>query len=88
MGSCIYENAIPLSKDAVSVNNALYDGEDYELLFTMGAKEAKQFCRTALNRMKTPVSIIGEITTKKNGCRIVREDSKEETVKIKGYLHF
>ncbi len=87
-GACIYESAIPLSKDAVSVNNALYDGEDYELLFTMGVKEARQFYRTALNGRKTPVSLIGEITAKKNGCRIVREDGVEEDMKIKGYLHF
>ena len=88
VAACIYESAIPLSKDAVSVNNALYDGEDYELLFTMGVKEVRQFYRTALNGIKTPVSLIGEITAKKNGYRIVREDGKEEDMKIKGYLHF
>ncbi|MDD5174242.1 MAG: thiamine-phosphate kinase [Candidatus Omnitrophica bacterium] len=88
VGACIYGSSIPLSKDAVSLNSALYDGEDYELLFTMDAKEARRFYGTALNKMKTPVSIIGEITAKKNGLRIVREDGKEEELKIKGYLHF
>ncbi len=88
VGSCIYESAIPLSKDAVSVNNALYDGEDYELLFTMGAKEARRFYRTALKKIGTPVSLIGEITAKKDSYRIVREDGKIEDMKIKGYLHF
>ena len=88
VGSCIYENAIPLSKDAVSVNNALYDGEDYELLFTMGVKEVKRFFRTIFNKMSTPVTLIGEITAKKDGCKIVRKDGKEEDMKIKGYLHF
>ena len=88
VGSRVYESAIPLSKDALSVNNALYDGEDYELLFTMGVKEAKQLYRTALNKIETPVSLIGEVTAKKNGCKIVREDGKEEEMKIKGYQHF
>ncbi len=88
VGSCIYESAIPLSKDAVSVNNALYDGEDYELLFTMSVKEARRFFTAALNKIGTPVSLIGEITAKKNGCKIIRLNGKEEEVKIKGYLHF
>ncbi|MCX5667222.1 MAG: thiamine-phosphate kinase [Candidatus Omnitrophica bacterium] len=88
VGACVYESAIPLSRDASLVSNALYDGEDYELLFTMGAEEAKELCRTALRRIGTPVSIIGEITAKKDGCRIVRGDGKVEEMKIKGYLHF
>lgn len=88
VGACIYESAIPLSRDAVSVNNALYDGEDYELLFTMGVEEARRFFRTTFNKMKTPVSLIGGIAAKKNGYKIVREDGKEEDVEIKGYLHF
>ena len=88
VGACVYENVLPLSMDAASINNALYDGEDYELLMTMGVKEARRFYRTALNKMKTPVSLIGEITAKNNGYRIVRQNGKEEAMKIKGYLHF
>lgn len=88
VGACVYESVIPLSKNAVSVNNALYDGEDYELLFTMGVKDAKRFYRTALNKIETSISLIGKITEKKNGYRIIREDGKEEEMKIKGYLHF
>ena len=88
VGSCIYESAIPLSKDAASVNNALYDGEDYELLFTMSAKEARRFFRTAFNKMKTTVTLIGEIVSKKEGYNIIKEGGKEEKVKIKGYRHF
>ncbi|MCX5666192.1 MAG: thiamine-phosphate kinase [Candidatus Omnitrophica bacterium] len=87
VGAHVYESAIPLSKDA-SVNNALYDGEDYELLFTMSAKEARQFYRTILKKIDTPVSLIGEITAKKDGYKIIGEDGKIEDMKIKGYLHF
>jgi thiamine-monophosphate kinase len=88
VGARVYESAIPLSKDAVSVNNALYDGEDYELLFTMSVKEARRFYRTASNRIRTPVSLIGEVIAKKDGYKIVGEGGKEEDMKIKGYLHF
>ena len=78
VGACIYEDAIPVSKDALSVKNALYDGEDYELLFTMNAKDAA----------KTPFKIIGKIVDKNSGYKIVRSSGRKEDVKIKGYLHF
>jgi thiamine-monophosphate kinase len=87
-GAYIYESAIPLSKDASSINNALYDGEDYELLFTMSAKEARRFYRTTLNKIKTPVTLIGEVVSKQKGYKIIRKNGKEEDVEIKGYLHF
>ncbi|MDP2929666.1 MAG: thiamine-phosphate kinase [Candidatus Omnitrophota bacterium] len=70
------------------VNNALYDGEDYELLFTMGTKEARRFIRTTLNKTKTPITLIGGIVSKKEGCKIIRKSGKKESLKVKGYLHF
>jgi thiamine-monophosphate kinase len=88
VGAHIYESVIPLSEDADSVNNALYDGEDYELLFTMSAKEARRFIRAASSKMNVPITFIGEIVSKKEGYRIVRLDGKEENVKIEGYSHF
>jgi Thiamine monophosphate kinase len=88
VGARIYESAIPLSRAAVSTDSALYDGEDYELLFTMSAKDAKRLCRISRKKIGAPVSIIGEIIAKKDGHRIVREDGREEDLKMKGYLHF
>ena len=88
VGAHIYESVIPLSEDANSVNNALYDGEDYELLFTMSAKEARRFIKATLNKMKTSVTLIGEIVSRKDGYKIIRISGKGESVKIKGYLHF
>jgi len=88
VGACIYESAIPLSKYAASVNNALYDGEDYELLFTMNAKDAKRLCRMSPSSIGAPVSIIGEVTAKNDGYKIVKNCGKKEDMKVKGYLHF
>ncbi|MDP3790842.1 MAG: thiamine-phosphate kinase [Candidatus Omnitrophota bacterium] len=88
VGSCIYEESIPLSRDAVSLKNALYDGEDYELLFTMGAKEAEKLLRRNFSKAGTRISLIGEITDKKYGYKIIREKGKEEGIKVKGYTHF
>lgn len=87
-GARIYQNTIPLSKEAESFEKALYEGEDFELLFTMSPKEAKRFFRTALARMETPVTLIGEIMNKGYGYKLIKSDGKIIPLKAKGYLHF
>jgi thiamine-monophosphate kinase len=89
VGACIYESTIPVSKDAKSLRGALYDGEDYELLFTMNVKEARRFFNgTFTDKIKTPVTLIGEIVGKKNGFRIIDNEGRKENLNIKGYTHF
>lgn len=87
-GAFIYEESIPLSKDARSLENGLYDGEDYELLFTMPAKEAEKLLKANFSRFMTRISLIGEVVYKKYGYKIVRENGKKEGLKVKGYTHF
>ena len=87
-GARIHERLIPVSKKADSFDRAITDGEDFELLFTLSAKEAKRFFKTALAKMDTRVTLIGEITGKKDGCILVRKNGKREQVGAKGYLHF
>ena len=50
-------------------------GEDYELLFTLSARDAKRLFSKKLN---FPVTLIGEIVPSKAG----------ESFKAKGYTHF
>ncbi len=88
VGARIYENAIPLSRDAESFKKAIREGEDFELLFTMNAKEAKRFFKLALAKMERPVTLIGEIRDKKYGYRLINKNGKEEKLEAKGYLHF
>jgi thiamine-monophosphate kinase len=88
VGASIYEESIPLSKDASTIESALYDGEDYELLFTMTPKAAQDLLKSNFSRAGTRISIIGEITDKKDGYKIIREGGREEKVKLGGYLHF
>ncbi len=88
VGARIYENAIPLSKETVSFEKAISDGEDFELLFTMNIRQAKRLFKTMLAKMKTPVTLIGEVVNKKYGYRLVRSNGKEVLLKPKGYLHF
>jgi thiamine-monophosphate kinase len=87
VGARIYENAIPVSKDAASFEKAIVDGEDFELLFTMSVKEAKRFFKTGLAKMSTPVTLIGEIVGKTDGCTLVTSEGRKKLAP-KGYLHF
>ena len=87
-GARIYQNAIPLSKDAGSFARAMTEGEDFELLFTMTVGEARRFFRTKLADMKTPVTLIGEILHRKYGYKLIKPDGSIMTLGPKGYLHF
>ena len=88
VGACLYQNTIPLSKEARFFDKAIREGEDFELLFTMNVKEAKRFFKTELPKMKTPVTLIGEILNKRDGYKLVREDGRIERLHAKGYVHF
>ena len=87
-GARIYKNLIPISPDAADPDSALTDGEDFELLFTMSVQEARRFLRTEYAKMQTPVTIIGEVTDKVHGYKIVGKGGKETPVLLKGYEHF
>jgi thiamine-monophosphate kinase len=89
VGCRIYEGAIPLSRDAGSFEGAVRDGEDFELLFTMGMKES---IGVRPVNFKFPINIIGEITDKRCGYRLIRKGGRTEKItpqaRAKGYLHF
>lgn len=88
VGAKIHQSIIPLSSHARSFDRAVREGEDFELLFTMSNNEARKFFTKMLAKMKTPVTLIGEITRKRDGYRLIREDGKTEKIKTDGYLHF
>jgi len=87
-GARIYKSLVPVSKKADSFEKAVTDGEDFELLFTMSPQEAKRLFKYWFDRMKTPVTLIGEVLDKKAGYRLVTEDGKEKKLRPEGYLHF
>ena len=87
-GAMIYEDLIPVSKEARSLRNALTDGEDFELLFTIAPKEAVRFMKNYLLKLDIPVSLIGEVTAKRDGYKLVGSDWREKRIARKGYLHF
>jgi thiamine-monophosphate kinase len=88
VGAVIYENAIPISKDARSFKEAIREGEDFELVFTMGAEEARRFYKKGFFGFGTPVSIIGKVVDKKEGFRLVEGRGGSIDLKPSGFTHF
>lgn len=84
-GAVIYENLIPLAKEARGLKEALYMGEDFELLFTLSNQEAKKIMAKRLLSCFRP---IGEIVDKKYGLRLIDKRNKEKVIKPKGFQHF
>jgi len=93
VGAEIWPGKIPISRrtrkiarelgqDPLSL--ALEGGEDYELLFTVSAKDIEGF----IPGMEFPVSLIGKITERKEEIYLVDENSQAQALKVKGYEHF
>jgi len=83
-GAVIYEELIPQSRAARNLSDALYSGEDFELLFTMPPQEAARLIRKKLKF----IHLIGAIV--KQGCGLILVDRKNkgETIQAKGFRHF
>ena len=93
-GAKIWAEKIPISSAAKelaknqgdrSLDHSLADGEDYELLFTLGAKDADQ-ARHLLSSLGIRASQIGEIT--KKSVVLVDEDGNEQELPAVGFEHF
>ena len=83
-GAVLYEALIPMSKEAVKMEDALYGGEEFELLFTMPLKEARRLMKKKLGIFKP----IGKITAKLTGLILVDKFNREKIISPKGYRHF
>ncbi len=81
VGAEVYEKNIP-RRNKATLNEALNDGEDFELLFTVSSAKAK------LLASKKPFRFykIGKITRK--GLRLIKSNGKSLTLTAKGYKHF
>jgi len=88
VGACIYEELIPVSKDASGVAAALNEGEDFELLFTMPLGEARRLARRTLEVSGVKITQIGEVLDKKIGVKIIDRDGRATDLKAKGFSHF
>lgn len=84
VGALIYEDLIPVSKQARGTHDVLYSGEDFELLFTLPPDKA----RCLLKKKKAIFSPIGKIVAEKHGFKIIDKFNREAALKNKGYRHF
>lgn len=85
VGAIIYEDLIPLSKKARNLEDALYMGEDFELIFTIPHSQAKMLLQQRRPAIFKP---IGEIVKEKMGLRLIDKQGREKIVKPKGFRHF
>lgn len=88
MGAAIFEDSIPLSAQAKDLKQAISDGEDFELLFTLSAQEARRLPSSIPGRIKTPLTQIGKIVDKRFGTRIVDKAGRSKLLRPKGFTHF
>lgn len=84
VGAVIYEELIPLSKEAKSSDEALNMGEDFELLFSLSLKDARRLIKSGKYGFKA----IGEIRPRQEGIRIIDKNSVSGKLAARGYQHF
>ncbi|NQT06162.1 MAG: thiamine-phosphate kinase [Candidatus Omnitrophica bacterium] len=88
VGARLYESLIPVAKKAGSLKDALYSGEDFEILFTAPRRNYKDLEKGFKKRLKTPLSAIGEIVKVKDGVKIVDRLGRASRITGSGFRHF
>ncbi|MBL7072308.1 MAG: thiamine-monophosphate kinase [Candidatus Omnitrophica bacterium] len=88
VGCVISEEAVPLS-EGLSIKDAFYYGENFELLFTMSPKEARRLFLdlSKKNSFKKVFFVIGEITNKNKGMYSRGKEGVLKKLKMEGYRH-
>lgn len=84
VGAILYEELIPVAKAAPSRRDALYAGEDFELLFSLPLKEARRL----IEQKKKAFFPIGEIVDKNQGLKVIDIRGREVRLKTEGFTHF
>lgn len=71
-----------------AVDMALYDGEDFELLFTIPTKNVDELLAEWPKQFHLPLKSIGAITAETGKLILVDERGEEESLSPRGYDHF
>ncbi len=82
VGAVLYEDKIPLASGA-TLYQALHDGEDFELLFTINPSEAAQLRQTK----RFHFFEIGKIVSGE-ALMLMNSSGKKRTIDMKGFEHF
>src|SRR3989338_2993268 len=83
-GAILDEWSLPL-RDRAKLENALYDGEDFELLFTLSPGKAAPLQR--LQKKGHFFRHIGEIVGRARGLQLRAADGTLKRIRLKGYTH-
>lgn len=88
-GALIFENKIPKSNNISRIQNALFDGEDFELLFTLGGVDARRLMSLGFKK-KTNFRFypIGRMTDLFTGVQMITWDGKSRRIQPDGFKHF
>ena len=85
LGALLYQKELKKMKS--SIDKILYDGEDYELLFTTNLKDSKDLCYNWKKEFDMPLYFLGKITNTSNNIYLKNEKSLKLICK-NGYQHF
>jgi thiamine-monophosphate kinase len=83
VGARIWESQVPVA-DGATLKQALYGGEEYELVFTVSPKARGQRPEAKGLRYK----VVGQIVGRKSGVSLVDKRDKIKTLQSGGYEHF
>ena len=86
VGALIEEKLVPCHR-GVSITQALTDGEDFELLFTMPSVRARKLLEYE-GVEKFRFYPIGLVSPRREGFRMVHSNGDIEPVLVKGFQHF
>lgn len=86
-GVILSERALPFSAKTRSAGQALTEGEDFELLFTLSAKEGSALLRKKIPRGFPSFSHVGWIV---KGSRVewLRKNGRLQKLSLKGFDHY
>jgi len=89
LGAVLEEEDIPLRRPARGIGSGLYDGEDFELLFSMSEKEAQRLQRQVL-RKKTPLRFypVGRLSRRIKGVWLSDKKGRRRRSGGGGFVHF
>jgi thiamine-monophosphate kinase len=97
VGAEIHENRLPLPENLGEIAEetgksvldlALHSGEDYELLFTTPFRIPAEKVRSVAGRSGVPVTEIGNIVRREDGCRLVDSRGRRTPLAPTGWDHF
>lgn len=88
VGVKLFKDRIPTANSVKNIVLALNGGEDYELCFTVPKKYVSNIINKLKKTVKTKVTVIGEITPKKQGRWLIDSIGGKIPLKAKGWDHF